>query len=637
MRLAQDVDYIVLAIYFILMLAIGIYFSKFSKNVRDYFAGGNRVPWWVSGISLYMTNFSAWTFTAAAGFIYHSSWYGVIYISSGIVTYALGALLTAKRWRRSRVVSPIEYTQTRFNIQTQQLLGWVISANFILSAGAQLSATCKFLAPLFGIDIDLLIVITGFVILFYTFLGGLWGVMITDFVQFVILISMTLIISPLSLKFVGGITGLIEKAPPLVFNHIYNNVHYDVHFLIAIYLIGIFGIAAGASQRFYSVVDEKSALKVGILASILSFAQPLLFAVPPLVARIIWPDLMQVELFKKFFQPNDLVYLGVAVKILPVGLVGLLMSAMLAATMSTLSSVYNYVGSIITRDIYVSLFNPKADETRQFKFGRIISFVLGVIVIAEALIYIHSEFGIFNIMTTFFTLFNIPVNIPLALGLILKRIPRWGAFLSIIWGLVVGAIARFVAGWSMGLQVYIAGISTLLVLLFSEKIRQLYLNKRNLLAFISLAVSIFYSGIFIFNVFGELNLAKIFLIVAGSFLLGFSLIYFNRFIKENEEDKELVENFFKRIEKPVDVINEVYGKGEKEVSTFPFIGSILIIIGVLIPFLSVVAHSERDIYIFATISVVYIVFGILMIYYGKKAEKKFNKYLEAVRNSGISK
>lgn len=286
MRLAQDVDYIVLIIYFILMLAIGIYFSKFSKNVRDYFAGGNRVPWWVSGISLYMTNFSAWTFTAAAGFIYHSSWYGVIYISSGIVTYAVGALLTAKRWRRSRVVSPIEYTQTRFNIQTQQLLGWVISANFILSAGAQLSATCKFLAPLFGIDIDLLIVITGFVILLYTFLGGLWGVMITDFVQFVILISMTLIISPLSLKLVGGITGLIEKAPPLVFNHIYNNVHYDVHFLIAIYLIGIFGIAAGASQRFYSVVDEKSALKVGILASTLSLAQPLLFAVPHLLQEL---------------------------------------------------------------------------------------------------------------------------------------------------------------------------------------------------------------------------------------------------------------------------------------------------------------------------------------------------------------
>jgi len=631
MRLAQPVDYIVLVFYFILMIGVGVYFSRFSRSVRDYFAGGNRIPWWVSGISLYMTNFSAWTFTAAAGFIYHSSWYGVIYISSGIVTYFIGALLTAKRWRRSRVLSPIEYTQTRFNRQTQQLLGWVISLNFILSAGAQLSATCKFLAPLFGIDLDLLIIITGVVILIYTFLGGLWGVMITDFLQFVILLSITLIVSPLSLSLIGGVKGLLEKSPALVFEHIYNNVHYDFHFLVAIYLIGIFGIASGASQRFYSVVDEKSALKVGILASILSFAQPLLFAIPPLVARIIWPDLTQVDFFKKFFQPNDLVYLAVALKFLPVGLIGLLMSAMLAATMSTLSSVYNYVGSIITRDIYLSLLNPSASEAKQFKFGRIISLVLGLIVIIEALIYIHSEFGIFNIMTTFFTLFNIPVIIPLTFGLISKRIPRWGAFLSIIWGLAVGAMARFVAGWSMGLQVYIAAISTFAVLMLSYKIRQLYLSKRKTLYFVSFIVSVFYLLIFALNITGEVVPAKIIILIVGSFALGFSLVYSNRFIKEEPTDRDVIENFFKRIETPVDVVEEVYGKGEKEVSTFPLLGAIIILIGVLIPFLSFVAGSKRDIFIFFAVSVIYIIFGGLMVYYGRKAELKFKRYLEFAR------
>ena len=631
MRLAQPVDYIVLVFYFILMIGVGVYFSRFSRSVRDYFAGGNRIPWWVSGISLYMTNFSAWTFTAAAGFIYHSSWYGVIYISSGIVTYFIGALLTAKRWRRSRVLSPIEYTQTRFNRQTQQLLGWVISLNFILSAGAQLSATCKFLAPLFGIDLDLLIIITGVVILIYTFLGGLWGVMITDFLQFVILLSITLIVSPLSLSLIGGVKGLLEKSPALVFEHIYNNVHYDFHFLVAIYLIGIFGIASGASQRFYSVVDEKSALKVGILASILSFAQPLLFAIPPLVARIIWPDLTQVDFFKKFFQPNDLVYLAVALKFLPVGLIGLLMSAMLAATMSTLSSVYNYVGSIITRDIYLSLLNPSASEAKQFKFGRIISLVLGLIVIIEALIYIHSEFGIFNIMTTFFTLFNIPVIIPLTFGLISKRIPRWGAFLSIIWGLAVGAMARFAAGWSMGLQVYIAAISTFAVLMLSYKIRQLYLSKRKTLYFVSFIVSVFYLLIFALNITGEVVPAKIIILIVGSFALGFSLVYSNRFIKEEPTDRDVIENFFKRIETPVDVVEEVYGKGEKEVSTFPLLGAIIILIGVLIPFLSFVAGSKRDIVIFFAVSVIYIIFGALMVYYGRKAEVKFRRYLEFAR------
>lgn len=638
MRFAQDVDYIVLVFYFVLMLSIGIYYSKFSKGVRNYFAAGNRVPWWISGISLYMTNFSAWTFTAAAGFIYHSSWYGVIYISSGILTYFLGALLTAKRWRRSRVISPIEYTQTRYNIQTQQLLSWVISANFILSAGAQLSATCKFLSPLFGIDVDILIISTGVVILFYTFLGGLWGVLVTDFVQFIILISITLIVAPLSLKFVGGFKGLLENAPPLTLEHVYNNVFYDLNFLIAIYLIGTIGVAAGASQRFYSVIDEKSALRVGILASILSLAQPLLFAVPPLVARIIWPDLSQVDLFKKFFQPNDLVYLGIALKVLPIGFIGLLMSAMLSATMSTLSSVYNFVSSIITRDIYLVLFNPRADEVKQFKFGRIMTLILGLIVIAEALLYVHSEFGIFNIMVTFFTLFNIPVNIPLAFGLIFKSIPRWGAFLAIIWGLVAGAVARFVAGWSMGPQVYIAGISTFAILMLSDKIRALYLKNKTLLSLVSLMVSILYSLIFLINLKAEPSIVRYSIVIIASFALGFSLIYFNKFVKETEQDKRIIEEFFKKIETPINVAKEVYGKSKaeiaqelsREVTIFKFIGIILIVIGFLIPFLSFVTHTEKDIYIFISVASVYIIFGALMILYGRK--NKVSKELAFFEN-----
>ncbi|MCS7230407.1 MAG: hypothetical protein NZ923_10325 [Candidatus Kryptonium sp.] len=621
MKFAKDVDYIVLVIYFVIMLFIGIYYSKFSKGVKNYFAAGNKVPWWISGVSLYMTNFSAWTFTAAAGFIYHSSWYGVIYISSGIVTYFLASLLTAKRWRRSRVVSPIEYTQTRYNIQTQQLLGWVISANYILSAGAQLSATCKFLAPLIGINIDILIIATGIIILFYTFLGGLWGVLVTDFVQFIILISMTLVIAPLSLKFVGGLNGLFENAPPLTFEHVYNNVFYDLNFLIAIYLIGTIGIAAGASQRFYSVVDERSALKVGILASVLSFAQPFLFAVPPLVARVIWPDLMQVDLFKKFFQPNDLVYLGVALQILPAGLIGLLMSAMLSATMSTLSSVYNFVGSIITRDIYVPLFNPNADELKQFRFGRFTTLVLALIVIAEALIYIHSEFGIFNIMVTFFTLFNIPVNIPLAFGLIFKSIPRWGASLAIIWGLMIGIISRFIAGWSVGPQVYISAIATFGILLLSDKIRDLYLKNKKTLLLISISTSVILSLILSLNLKEE-SMIRYLSVIILSFALGFSLIFFNKFVRETEQDRKMVEDFFKKIETPVNVEEEVYGTTAKDVTTFSFIGIILIVIGILVPLLSIVSNSERDIYIFITVASIYIIFGLFMLLYGIKNKTK---------------
>jgi uncharacterized membrane protein YphA (DoxX/SURF4 family) len=126
---------------------------------------------------------------------------------------------------------------------------------------------------------------------------------------------------------------------------------------------------------------------------------------------------------------------------------------------------------------------------------------------------------------------------------------------------------------------------------------------------------------------------KVITLIIGSFVLGFSLVYSNRFIKDDSKDKEIVENFFKKLETPVDILNEVYGKGEKEVSTFPFLGTVLMLIGILIPFLSFFAGSGRDVFIFLAISSIYIVFGGLMIYYGKKAERKFNQYLEFVRSN----
>ncbi|MGB5875083.1 MAG: hypothetical protein WBH56_15295, partial [Bacteroidota bacterium] len=154
-------DYIVIGAYFIFMVGIGFYFLKVSKGGKDFFAGGNMIPWWVSGVSLYMTNFSAWIFTGGAGFAYNVGWFALIYFAGGPIAYMVGTLMTAKLWRRSRSISPIEYTQTRYNIPTQQLFGWVIALNFILSAGVQLAATSKLMAPVLQIDLVAVVLVIG--------------------------------------------------------------------------------------------------------------------------------------------------------------------------------------------------------------------------------------------------------------------------------------------------------------------------------------------------------------------------------------------------------------------------------------------------------------------------------------------
>ena len=76
------IDYIVIAVYMAIMLGVGFYFTRLVKGGKDFFIGGNLIPWWVAGVSLYMTLFSAWTFTGAASFTYNTGWYGILYFAT---------------------------------------------------------------------------------------------------------------------------------------------------------------------------------------------------------------------------------------------------------------------------------------------------------------------------------------------------------------------------------------------------------------------------------------------------------------------------------------------------------------------------------------------------------------------------
>lgn len=623
MKSTNIYDFIVVAVYFLFMLGIGAYFSRVSKGGKDFFAGGNMLPWWVSGMSLYMTNFSVWIFTGGAGFAYYAGWYALIYFGIGGISYWVGTALTAVRWRRSRSISPIEYTYTRYNRTTQQLIGWVIAVNFTLSAGVQLASTCKLLAPVLGIDLTAIVLITGIVILTYSFLGGLWGVVVTDTLQGVILMATVFIVVPASLFLVGGFEKLVAALPAISFDHVYNGVHYDEHWLFAILLISSTGFAAGGAQRFYSVKNESDAKKVGWLAGALALTGPLMFGIPPLVARVIWPDLTQVEFFKPYAQsnPQDLVYIGISMKILPNGLIGVFIAAMLSATMSTLSSVYNLVSSILSRDVYQALIRPQTTDEELLKVGRTFSVLCGLIVTGLAVFFIHSQFGIFNLLVAFFTLFNVPVTIPTAFGLIFKKIPKWSGSAAIAWGMVTGAVTRYVLGWDIGPQVYLSVALTFGVLASSPWTGMLYKTNKILLGVISLALAVGLSSLFTGTATTELStLQNFFGIVAGAGM-GLSLFGFAKlFETETEEERMIVKEFFQKLETPIDVAKEVFGKGKKQISTFPLVGGTTVVMGMLmgLVFLTDIPAEEQT--VLGGIMILTIIIGSLMWYFGKKSE-----------------
>jgi SSS family transporter len=627
MKAVNIFDYIVVGAYFLFMLGIGLYFMRINKGGKEYFAGGSMIPWWVSGMTLYMANFSAWTFTGAAGFAYSTGWFAILYFGTWSVAYFFGSQLTAAKWRRTRSISPVEYTNTRFNFTTQQFLSVVIATNFTLSAGVQLAATCKLLAPVMGLDITMVTLVTGVVILLYTFMGGLWAVSITDVVQGVILLSITFIVMPLALGLVGGPANLIDALPTLSFDHFYNGVRYTEHWLISILIIMYLGTAAGAAQRFYSVKDEKDAKRVGKLAGALFLTVPFVFGVPPLVAKVIWPDLSQVEFFQPYVgqNPQDLVFIALCLKLLPNGLIGVFLAAMLAATMSTLSSVYNMVSSILSRDIYQGWIKPGSSDTDLLKVGRLFSVGLGLFVTVMAVVFVNSQFGIFNLMQAFFTLLNIPVVVPTAFGLLFRRVPKWGAVSSIVWGLIVGFAARYLCGWEIGPQVYLEFVMSTGIFVGSAWLGRMYKTNKGLLAGVCVTVMVgmafLFSRTIVDNPLGLSPALQEGMIYACVLLLGTSLFGFARlFAGETDEQRQVVAEFFKKIDTPVDVAKEVFGAGRKQISTFPLVGGTTIVMGGLMSLIFLTDVASGEAVILGIMITIMILFGVAMWYFGKKSE-----------------
>jgi Na+/proline symporter len=354
------------------------------------------------------------------------------------------------------------------------------------------------------------------------------------------------------------------------------------------------------------------------------------------VARVYWPDLSQIDFFKPYIgqNPQDLVFIGLCLKLLPNGLIGVFLAAMLAATMSTLSSVYNMVSSILSRDIYQGWIRPGTSDEGLLKVGRLFSVALGLFVTVMAVIFVNSQFGIFNLMQEFYTLLNIPVVVPTAFGLLFRRVPKWSAVAAIGWGLLAGLTTRFVLGWDIGPKVYIAFVTSFGIFASSYWLGTLYKKNRMLLWALSAAVAVIMGALWLGTLPGQFEEWQRILAIASALAMALSLVGFAKlFAQETEAERELVREFFRKLDTPVDVMREVFGAGKRQISTFPLVGGTTIVMGLLMSLIFMTPLGNGEAVTLGIIVAVMIVFGILMWYFGKKSEiRSANQYLQNVES-----
>src|SRR5262245_42767240 len=441
------IDFAVIAAYMLLMLGIGFYAMRFNRGASDYFKGGNRIHWLAAGLSSFMSGFSAWTFTGAAGLAYRQGLVAVLLYIGNASTFLLGYYLFAARWRRARIGTVMKYLVDRYDERTRQAFSWTTIFFQRFTGAAMLYGLALFVAPACGFSLPWAIVASGVVILAYCVIGGLWAVVITDFLQAAILMPFTIVMFFASLAKVGGPSGLVASLPPELVS-LRLPAEYGWGYVMCWTVMVSFGYSTAAmAQRYFSVEDERASRKIALLCFGLFMVGAFIWFVPPLAMRVLHPDLKSI--WPGLSNPHESSYALAALTLLPTGLVGIMLAAMLSATMSSISGLLNMHASIISRDIFPTLFPRRAGESEKLTVAWAATFAVGVVIIAIALAMAGGRRSVFSAMVTFNTVMSLAYGPPALLGLVVRRTPSWSGLSAFAVGLVLGSYGTFVLGWGV--------------------------------------------------------------------------------------------------------------------------------------------------------------------------------------------
>jgi Na+/proline symporter len=386
------------------------------------------------------------------------------------------------KWRRARIISPVEFVEDRYNHSTRLLLSIIMVLSMMYWPGHHLASVAKISAPALFPNtpwsIDALILFFGAFVLVYTVAGGIWAVSITDVLQFLVLFSVCSVV--IVAIFFSGELGtplqFFRSIPPIEFEHaVRGNTVYTHWYIIGFVASGIFGNVVGdKAQRFFIVRDEKAVRKTAWIAFILFMTSPILFGIAPLAGKLLWPEIGQLAAMTGISKPDESIFIAVVMRYMPAGVVGLFLAAMIAASMSALDSVWNTVSAIVSVDLYKGYFRPSASDREILWVGRITVILLCLAAVTMALFIVHSQLGIFTISNMVLGLIVIPATVPLMVGVVTRRPTTSSAIASIVSGVAIAAFIRFELNWSLGPQ-YLAVISVCLApLLTSEWLGRLY-------------------------------------------------------------------------------------------------------------------------------------------------------------------
>jgi solute:Na+ symporter, SSS family len=367
-------DWVVIAAYFLFNLCIGVYYSRRARgSTSDFFLSGRNAPWWLAGTSMVATTFAADTPLLVTGLVAKNgiagNWLWWNMVMSGMMT----VFFYARLWRRSGVMTDVEFTELRYSgkpaafLRGFRALYLGIPINCIILGWVNL-AMMKILQATLGVSGETAVwLLVGIFALtaFYTTLAGLWGVLVTDLFQFVLMMGMIILLAVLSVKAVGGIDELKAKIAAL--DAANGTVGSRLDFVPPLDSIWMPAIALGVylavnwwstwypgaepggggyiAQRIFSAKDERHGVLAALWFNVAHYAlRPWPWILTALVSVVLYPNLTDKEsgYILTFMNPD----------VFPKSLRGLMVAGFAAAYMSTIATQLNWGASYVVNDFY---------------------------------------------------------------------------------------------------------------------------------------------------------------------------------------------------------------------------------------------------------------------------------------------
>ena len=447
-RTLANVDLIIIGIYFLIVFAIGFYFSRKERNSSEYFLAGRNIGWFAIGASLFVSNISTEHFIGLAGSgatsgmaVGHFEWLACL------ILLILGWVFVPF-YLRSNVFTMPEFLERRFNRQAAVYLASVSIIAYILTKiSVHLWAAAIVLERVVGWSpmkaALILVVVTGI----YTIAGGLSAVIYTEVVQTLVLLTGAIALTVIGLDKVGGFAGLRAAVPPNYF-HMIKPIS-DPEFPWTGIFLGapILGIWYWCTdqvivQRVLSAKDEGHAKAGTIFAGFLKILPVFLLVIPGLIAFALYRNMFHTNASGSIIN-GDIAFPMLIINLLPKGLVGLMIAALLAALMGGMASVFNSASTLATLDFYKKL-RPQSSEAQLVLFGRVATGVMVLLGLAWVpfIHLISSQLYIY--LQSVQAYISPPIAVCFILGILWPRMNGAGAISSLLTGFVLGSV-RFVA------------------------------------------------------------------------------------------------------------------------------------------------------------------------------------------------